>query len=960
MSRTTALGAFGGLFLAAFTPVLAQTSQLQRDVEFVRKLANELRFISLAQAEAEQLRTTYRDSSDFKQVLQLEIEISLAGARVLPPEERRTMYQSALEKSQDLIGRYSDDPVANQARRTLVQAAYEYGQFLLDEIELARDEAPDKLPELLEAADGVFRAGIDACDSVMSGLDAFRYKEGTPQQNELFQMWLYKGILQRERARSAPERDRPVMADLARTTLEELIFEAGEHTLRGQRAFFEYAKVGEVLGEFDAALSNYKDTIEIVKSALDEAQDIGLSREAQELMFWLLQQAYDAGAAVLFKQGRVDATTQFISEFRADLGTYGAQGAEPLAIAHPQYGHPVFLTEAQAMAESGNPELVGQALLQVQKINDLHPNDFIGQRAKAVLKDILEIQSSMVSGALLFEVAKGDFQAREYEKAAQGFKAAYAAMSPGERDESGLDLFLDLSRCFGIQQRPLEAVLAAVEGLERHGREGTETTQPEDLADVLEQAWNLYNRNAKNDADEALQPLREKVLQMLGEFGGEDSEAKLRWREGNQLLRDEKYADAVGTFAQVPQDTPYYEPAQGRIVVCWQIAGDFAKARKAIADYRAWLGTDAAALEGDQLDLIKNRKATEATMAFYDAYMDYLEATGQAGGSATDTTKYQPTIVKIQSFLSQHAENGPNYVARSYDMVARMYAELGQVAKAEEAYRTLRSKEPNSPIVPLLATAIFKAHYDSVKALETEYQTLESKNPKDPALTGVAKRLEDARRAALASGLDYLENATTPQYGVLYNTLSIASDLKEWKTVERVGRKVVELFANDATEGEKVEKFVTPALGEALLRQRNFRDAVPFLEAAAKANPNNYPVKRLLSLAQGGWYEYNDLGTLVEVNGLDQPKEAYQRHWTEYRKYIQATGVEQYSLEWYEFYWELFAFAARAANKGDSEMEGIRDSLYSIAASIDDFETLKTKRGKRGQELHGLFNSVRR
>ena len=59
-----------------------------------------------------------------------------------------------------------------------------------------------------------------------------------------------------------------------------------------------------------------------------------------------------------------------------------------------------------------------------QRINDKHPADYVGVRAKAVLSEILLMQAGLVSGALLFEVGKGELQKKNYEPAIKNLRAA--------------------------------------------------------------------------------------------------------------------------------------------------------------------------------------------------------------------------------------------------------------------------------------------------------------------------------------------------------------------------------------------------------------------------------------------------------------------------------------------------------------------------------------------------------
>ena len=64
----------------------------------------------------------------------------------------------ALERSKELLERSSDAAVQREARATLASAAQEFGQFLIEELDIARSENPDAVKELEEEAANVFRA----------------------------------------------------------------------------------------------------------------------------------------------------------------------------------------------------------------------------------------------------------------------------------------------------------------------------------------------------------------------------------------------------------------------------------------------------------------------------------------------------------------------------------------------------------------------------------------------------------------------------------------------------------------------------------------------------------------------------------------------------------------------------------------------------------------------------------
>src|SRR5690606_29797881 len=188
-------------------------------------------------------------------------------------------------RSKEFIDRYSDDPVANRARRTLIEACYEYGAYLLDEIDLARDENPDQVAELEAQAQSVYKDGIAAARSVMDSLEGGKSQDGSEAQRDYYVTWLFRAMLEREQARAAAAQDREAFADLARETFEEFIFEVGEETLLGLRGWFEMSKIGEVLGDYTVAFDDYQATIESIRKSLDDAAELGLDRGSQEYLF---------------------------------------------------------------------------------------------------------------------------------------------------------------------------------------------------------------------------------------------------------------------------------------------------------------------------------------------------------------------------------------------------------------------------------------------------------------------------------------------------------------------------------------------------------------------------------------------------------------------------------------------------------------------------------------------------
>ena len=86
--------------------------------------------------------------------------------------------------------------------------------------------------------------------------------------------------------------------------------------------------------------------------------------------------------------------------------------------------------------------------------------------------------------------------------------------------------------------------------------------------------------------------------------------------------------------------------------------------------------------------------------------------------------------------------------------------------------------------------------------------------------------------------------------------------------------------------------------------------------------------------------------------------EAYKKYFGPiYKKYAtHSKRAPRFGLEWYRFHLEAYYFA-RQAGKVDDKYSRYADTLFKIAKSTDDFETLK-KLGSEGRSIYDLFQLI--
>ncbi len=935
--------------LACLLPTARAQDKLDRELDFVLAMARDMRFIELAKEETDRLASEFRGAGDQDRIAQASVEIAYLGARVRTNRAlQRQLFKEALDRSKELVERSGNPSVQQKARMTLADASVDFGQFLTEDLEIARESEPERVKDIETEAAGVFRAGIEACGKVMEALQPLR-KDERQNTNYMLQ-WLRRGVLKRENGR-AVKAERDVLVQQAVSDLSDLVLEAGEETAIGLKGLYEIGQCYEVLGDTKQALDSYKTTVGQITTALEQASELGLSGEMQAILFEMMQEITARTAEVMVRTGNPGAGELF-TNFRAAITKFGEKG-DIFDVVDVRFGHQVLLAECRFLAESGDSKKVAEAMTMAQRINDRHPNDFTGVKAKAVLRDILSVQQSLVSAKLLFEVGKGELQNKNQEAAVKNLRKAIAVLTPEETATIALDAYEQLGRAFGTSDRGLEAVIALTEGLKRHG--GTDQNKASNVADVLDAAVAQLRRNTKNDA--ALEGLLRAATDQIGKYGL-NSGAKLFWKAGNDLFNQKKYPEAVAEYQKIKPDFPFHELAQVNIARAFQQVGNFAEARKALAAFRTLAETKL-----DPKDpKAAYRSQAVASAEFLEAQLAYVEARGsEEFNLAKDPKKYPAAIEKLRAFVTNFEKDGENNVPQALESLGRLHCDLGELEQAETVYVQVKAKE--APRASRLATEIFREYQARAKSLVEELNQAIAKDKGEAAIAQAQKAVDDVRKKLTALGLDYINNSTAPQLGILVNTMLGFEQLKDWKRVEEIANKTLQLFGEDKTEATKrvVDLTVRPKIGEALLQQKKFQLAYDMLLAAEqeseKAGTKLWEVKRQIARALGGWFEFNNVGAPVREPGLDKPVEAYLKHFTEYRQWAERPEVKQFSIDWYRFQWECYWFAKQAGQK-DSKYKDTAVKFYNRAKSTDDFATLKSH-GEEGLLLFKYFTNNR-
>jgi len=395
LRRRAATSVWLAVAASCLSPRVYAQQSLEREVQFVRAMVMEMHFLGLARGEVTRLQRTFRNASDQERLAHLDLQVRLAGNRLQRDRVlQRATYEFVIGKCREALRQSRDEQVLREARATLAGASQEFGQFLIEELEIARDEAPERVRKLEDEAEQVFAIGIEACDEILT---AQRTELGNDEGKAIdFRVqWLRKGVLMREQTR-VRRSDRELRIEHAIAHLEALVLEGGcEESELSLRAFFEVAQCREVAGDFKSAVESYTGTITSMATALADAQagKLDIPVATQERLFEMLQEIYAHAGDALFELRDTAGSDALFRQFHEHVRQFGAQGEE-FAVVDARFGHLTLLAECRHIAASGDPSKVDRALALVRRIHDEHPADHVAFKAKALLRGILAARSA--------------------------------------------------------------------------------------------------------------------------------------------------------------------------------------------------------------------------------------------------------------------------------------------------------------------------------------------------------------------------------------------------------------------------------------------------------------------------------------------------------------------------------------------------------------------------------------
>jgi thioredoxin-like negative regulator of GroEL len=935
--------------LAISPPISAQAEserEFDREIQVVRSLAKDWGFVDLAQAQIEQLRQSPALTNDLSRKLaEVSAEVLFLGARRIPDlEERQKVLRQSITKFKDFLLEFEGSDEAARVRATLAEACEEYGGFLANRIELEKD--PDKRKSYEEEALDVFREGIKAANMAMASLKP-KIEEDNDAKVQFFLTWLRKGTLLLRWAQTV-KADRSIKVQEAREELEEMVLTLGEETLIGMLGMLELSRSYDIGGSTDDAIGMFDATIDTIMMVL-ENPDNPPSQQRGALLFELAERAYVQIGGILQRQGKTKEALALFQKYSAKLEKFEASPSF-------NFGDRVMLIGAQAYFATGGEENRNKALELAKSLADRHPADFTGIKAKELIREIVE-SGADVGVSALFDAADGLYRSRKYAEAIQGFKRVLRSLGDDAEAKQNYALrsWALIANAYYQMGRYLEAYYAAKEGISRHAADDEETAGR--LANLMADS---ASRKRTSTKDEWFRKLEEEAKEVVRRNATGRQADALAWREARTALADNKFDKAIEIYKKITKEYDQYELAQVRIGVAHYRKPDFAAARKTFDAYEAYTKDKFNSIPPNEPNKQTVRRRALYEMEFHRGIMIADEAFGRDGRSP-QPGKLKDVVDAFKGYR-ERAKAYPELATRaSFDLI-KAYIDLEKIDEAELEYAALKKAYPTDSTVAFLAISLFNARRSIVEAVEAELEGIEPTAGNQSKLRDVQRRLRAEIRKALDFAKIYIEIEREPNYSLLRNAAKLALRIEDFEIARTFLRKIVSTYGDQKDYAQRIDTFVKPDLAEIDLLDGKFQQALDSVNDALKAVKSNrsklyFQLIRMKAFALAGYRtQLDDLGQAKRQNGLGRFKEAYDLMWLDYNRYIKSQ-VEEFSLEWYQFYFDCMDIALKVAGNQDTSFLGTAKKFYRRAASTNDFKTLRDL-GPKGERLAILFRNL--
>jgi tetratricopeptide (TPR) repeat protein len=917
--------------------------QIDAQIDYARGLATSWQFIDLAQGVLDGLEVAGGLSPSQAEGLALaRSEVFASGARTVATDaQREPLFDQALDGYRAFLDSYPASSLLGKARRDYIVLANDYATHMSNMLAEAVGDERERISGVVEK-----RLTAVLSDSASAIGDLEEVAERTEsQERQYWSLRLDRGRLLLRLGRAIE--DGEAYLSLGEEELGAIVFDATEDAYQLQGFM--------ILGEVQLALGRPTDAADTFAYVLQSS--IPMDRAE-----WTTQKEFLEPTQIQFRWFYVEsamvplldaylATGQTERAANAGLHLFNCTNGERLQFSPT--GQLAAVAAARTLFEAGG--WVGGTASNAdyrwfQTVEDAETAGFatrslrsalefsltvaldmaergIGlaqSRAKALIADLIDSPGITFGPDVLFEAARGSFEAKDYVLATSAFRRVVGATAGNEADARlwGAKTSWYIGECFRRQGRDLEAALAFHHGITRWRGDA------EYDARNVQAAHAAIGRAMKVDPEAAVfVQLRDEIgaiLRSMPEAGKDVAWdfAKRKFDEASGEKDADKarrlFGEAVDLFVEVPIDSPNFGAARARIGVAQYLSGDANAATEAFDSFEA-----------------ERAGATEpALRAKYDVAL--REVRYFQGQIAIDAKDWRTAF----EIYSQYPTQFPDERAK-HDIALALAVEaavaLGDMEKALEITRRLAKEFPDSTNTLRASSAIFTPLY-------ADYRETEEGSDERAALLPVLTEI-----VALRNKL-----ATKPTFDLLRLESNLYLEYGRFEQALSVLERIVAAYESDPDTKIKdsVQKFVKPDIGVVLVELKRLPEAhavlsaiVPSTEDESAKRPPEAVVEAYIK-SVCGWPMGDPAKpeVLAGVGGAAEIEKAYL-----WATKLTAAGVRDTGSNtpaWFESrfaeFWALYQWG-----KVDSaKMESVRKSLTTLTVDLgSEFKALEDMEG---------------
>ncbi|RMH04602.1 MAG: hypothetical protein D6702_02810 [Planctomycetota bacterium] len=834
----------------------AGDARLRQESAFARALAYDLFFPDLAEVVID--RALPRASgADRSRLLLDRCDIrKLAAAGASDPGEKVDALRHAGEAYQEFLASSPPADLANEARVSLGELAFTFGQTLALHFETSQPSA-ERRQELIDGAEELFRTALQGLNEVLTvweqldeeTQDSTRYKIYFPSM-------FYKAMVYYHWASLYPAGsiERNTHATEAINTLEQFVLLAGDNSMAGFMGYKQMADVYAMQGEAEMAEAFYDHILE--NCIRPEGEYSPSERDGRERV---IQDAYLSYLRFFLDQGQVKRARQLGQAFQDWIENEGIFLKEP--------GYRCELQIARLAIEDGD---IAEAIRLAQMVAAENPQSVLRLEANQVMAEAI---ASTPPGAeidleVLYSAAEGAFLSRKFEECLPLFLELLPRLAgSAQADEYGPATYYYLGRAYGYLDRELEAAVCFEQGYEQFPSDEDYAAK---LADLWLKAATRFRDKAPDDPD--LNDFYNRAIAAVQATSAAPDEAlwrdaESRYEKAKELCRVaagagpvsaearaalEALAGAKEAYDRIERGSRYFERAMIKKALADFRGGAwdndlYERAYQALADYLNVYVQDPENTPADA----RGRKIRVEETARADYYLGRIRF---EQGAAGDDSAWEKALADWDGYLERHPEQRNGYGVDTLIRSCQALVALGRIPEAVAKYEEIAGGDFDDQAVASAAWSIFTAYNDAAEAAADE-----------------ATRLDHLRKAA-----DYLHIANSrtarPTWPNLVREARLRLETGEPATAARIFERVLDQFE---IEDETTRLFVQLDLIDAYLAQDKTGAAKPILDRIR--NPRTEKYRRVLEAAVkvlAGWAEVRE-GRIVEIPGVGTA-EAYQ------------------------------------------------------------------------------------